>query len=67
MTTLSQIIKMVAVLAAAALLGNWFLSELRSARHSGKPWYAAYLTPPGILIILAAVILPLTAWYLNRS
>jgi hypothetical protein len=63
---MAQIIKMLAVLAAAALLGNWFLHELQSARRKGKPWYAPYLTPPGILIILAAVFLPLAAWYLNH-
>ena len=67
MPALSQIIKMVAVLAAAALLGNWFLHELRAARRQHKPWYAAYLSPPGILIMLAAVFLPLVVWYLGRS
>ena len=66
MPTLLQIIKMAAVLGAAALVGNWFLRELRQARAAGKPWYAAYLTPPGILIIVAAVFLPLVAWYLGH-
>ncbi len=66
-TTLLQIIKMIAVLAAAALIGNWFLHELRSARETGKPWYAVYLTPPGVLIVVAAVVLPLVAWYFSRS
>jgi hypothetical protein len=65
-TTLLQIIKMIAVLAAAALIGNWFLRELRAARDAGKPWYAAYLTPPGILVIVAVVVLPLAVWYFNR-
>ena len=63
---LTQIIKMIAILAAAALLGNWFLRELRLARRNRKPWYAVYLTPPGILIVLASVILPLAAWYFSR-
>ena len=67
MTIVFQIIKLIAILAAAALLGNWFLSELRSARRKGKPWYAVYLTPPGILIILAAIALPLAAWYFKRQ
>ena len=67
MTIVFQIIKLVAILAAAALLGNWFLGELRSARRKSKPWYAVYLTPPGILIILAAIALPLAAWYFKRQ
>lgn len=66
MPPLPQIIKMVAVLAAAALIGNWFLNELRNARRARKPWYAVYLTPPGILIILSVALLPLVIWYLGR-
>jgi hypothetical protein len=66
MSIFSQIVKMGAILAAAALLGNWFLHELRLARRNGKPWYAVYLTPPGILIVLAALVLPLAAWYFGR-
>jgi len=66
MSMLSQILKMAAILGAAVLLGNWFLHELRLARRNGKPWYAVYLTPPGILILLAALVLPLAAWYFRR-
>jgi hypothetical protein len=66
MSMLAQIAKVVAILAAAALLGNWFLHELRLARRHGKPWYAVYLTPPGILIVLASIILPLAAWYFSQ-
>jgi hypothetical protein len=67
MSNLIQVVKMIAILGAAALLGNWFLHELRSARRNGKPWYAVYLTPPGILIVLAAIFLPLVAWYFSRT
>lgn len=63
MAYITQIIKAIAILAAAGLLGNWFLKELRSARRLGKPWFAVYLTPPGLLVIIAAVFLPLMAWY----
>ncbi len=63
MSFIPQIIKVIAILSAAALLGNWFLKELQSARRRGKPWFAAYLTPPGILVMLAAIFLPLAAWY----
>ncbi len=53
MNGLLQILKVVVVLAAAAILGNWFLAELRSARAKGQSWYAPYLTIPGILILIA--------------
>lgn len=57
MQTILSIIKLIAVLAAAIFVGNWFLSELRKARATGAPWYQPYLSIPG-LIILAAVLLP---------
>ena len=66
MTVLTQLIKLIAILAAAALLGNWFLSELRAVRRNAKPWYAVYLTPPGILVILSAIILPIAVWYFKH-
>ena len=66
MSMLIQLAKVVAILAAAALLGNWFLNELRAARRNGKPWYAVYLTPPGILVVLATILLPIAVWYLKQ-
>ena len=66
MTILTQLVKLIAILAAAALLGNWFLSELRAARRNAQPWYAVYLTPPGILVILSAIILPIAVWYFQH-
>lgn len=44
------------VLLAALLLGNWFLAEARKAKAADKPWYAAYLTIPGILVLVALLI-----------
>ena len=58
MSWLLSLLKMAAVLAAAGFLGNWFLTELKRARARGKPWYAPYLSVPGLLIVLA-VLLPL--------
>jgi len=46
-------------LGAAAVLGNWFLAELRKAQAAGKPWYSSYLTVPGIIIMGIMVLLPL--------
>jgi hypothetical protein len=51
-----SLLKMVAVLLAASLLGNWFLSEFKKARDLKKSWYAPYLTLPGLLIIVALFI-----------
>ena len=53
MQGLTSLFKMIAVVVAAMVIGNWFLSELKKARAIGAPWYRAYLTIPGILIILA--------------
>ena len=50
------ILKAIAILAAAFFLGNWFLSEVRKAKSAGKPWYAPYLTIPGILILITFMI-----------
>ncbi len=60
-----NLIRVGAVLAAAALIGNWFLAEFKAARAQGKPWYAAYLTLPGLLILLA-LMLPLVLHWLQR-
>jgi len=60
-----EIFKLVAVLAAAILIGNWFLDELKKTRAQGGPWYQPYFSPPGILI-LAALALPVIIWIINR-
>ena len=56
--TIFHIIKIVCLLAAAVILGNLFLSEVKKARMEHKPWYAPYLTVPGLLVIIA-IFLPL--------
>ena len=50
------IIKAIPILLAAFLLGNWFLKEARKAKAARKPWYAPYLTVPGILILIVFMI-----------
>lgn len=50
------LLKAIPILAAALLLGNWFLSEVKKAKAYGKPWYAPYLTIPGVLVIVALLI-----------
>ena len=65
MTTLLSILKLVAVLVAALLIGNWFLAEVKAARAKRKPWYQPYLSIPGVLIILA-LLLPIIVWIINK-
>jgi H+/Cl- antiporter ClcA len=60
-----SLLKMAAVLLAASFLGNWFLSELKKARDLQKPWYVPYLTPPGLLMIIALFI-PVVVWLCQR-
>ena len=55
---LFNLIKYVAVLVAAIIVGNWFLSEVKKAKINRQQWYKPYLSIPGI-IILAALCLPL--------
>jgi hypothetical protein len=50
------ILKAIPILLAAFFLGNWFLSEVRKAKIARKPWYAPYLTLPGILILIVFMI-----------
>jgi len=50
------ILKAIPILVAAFFLGNWFLSEARKAKAARKPWYAPYLTIPGILILIVFMI-----------
>jgi len=63
---IAQLAKMVAVVLAAVLLGNWFLAEIRSARRRRLPWYAPYLTPAGIFMALAVLGLPILLWFMSR-
>ena len=56
--SLLNLIKYAAVLVAAIIIGNWFLSKSRKAKRNEEPWYRPYVSVPG-LIILAALSLPL--------
>lgn len=52
MASFLEIIKYLPVLIAALLLGNWFMTEVKKAKIQQKPWYAPYISIPGILILL---------------
>ena len=66
MENIVQILKIIPILIAAILLGNWFLAELKRANATGKPWYSAYLSIPGLLIMLAILIIPIALWLTSR-
>ena len=65
MPTLVNILKLIAVLVATIMIGNWFLAEVKKARLKGKPWYRPYVSIPGLLIILA-LLLPIILWITNK-
>ena len=65
MATLTTIVKIIAPLAAAILVGNWFLSEVKKSRAKGGAWYQPYLSIPGLLIILA-ILFPVILWIMKR-
>jgi hypothetical protein len=62
---LKDILILCAVLLASIQLGKLFLAEFAKARAKGLPWYAPYLTLPGLLV-LAAILLPLFLWLFRR-
>lgn len=65
MSNLVALLKIIAVLVAAIMIGNWFLREIKKAQLKGKPWYMAYLSIPGLLIIFA-LLLPIIIWVINK-
>ena len=62
--TLTTIVKIIAPLVAAILVGNWFISEIKKVRFRGGPWYQAYVSIPGLLIILV-ILLPIILWIIK--
>ncbi len=66
MENIAHILKLIPILVAAILLGNWFLSELKRANATGKPWYTAYLSIPGLLILLAVLVIPIVLWLMSH-
>lgn len=66
MEKLFDILRFIAVLAAAVMLGNWFLAEVRKSRANNEPRYKPYLTIPGMIIVLA-VLMPLIYWAIMKT
>jgi hypothetical protein len=64
MESLISLLKIIPILIAAMILGNWFLSEVKKNRKSETPWYAPYLSTPGILIFII-ILIPVLIWILS--
>jgi hypothetical protein len=65
MEMLKNLLALCAPLLAAVILGNLFLTEVKKARSASAPWYAPYLTVPGIMV-LAALGVPILMWLFKR-
>jgi hypothetical protein len=61
-----KIIKLIAVLLAASILGNWYLAEYKKARAAHLPSYRAYFSLPGICILLLILLLPFLVRMIQR-
>ena len=58
--------RFIAVLIAAGVVGNWFMAENRKNKLKGGPWYGAYISVPGLIIIVAIVLLPIAVVFLKK-
>jgi hypothetical protein len=65
MEMLKNLLALGAPLLAAVIIGNLFLTEVKKARTASAPWYAAYLTVPGIMV-LTALCLPILMWLFKK-
>jgi hypothetical protein len=59
------VLKFVAVMIAAGIVGNSFLGKNRQARREGQSWYQPYLSLPGLMVVVA-ILLPVLVWWLRR-
>ena len=62
---LLEAVFLMGTLAGAILIGKLFSTRVAQARRLDLPWYAPYLSLPGVLIILA-IGLPLVVWIVRR-
>lgn len=60
------VLKIAAICGAAGILGGWFSAEVKKNKREGIPVYKAYGSPPGILIGILILLLPVLAWVLKR-
>lgn len=60
-----QLVKMGAALGSAMLLGHWFLAEVKRVKAQKQPVYKAYMTLPGVLVMLA-ILVPAFLWFFMK-
>ena len=65
MYSVLSVLKMVATLVAAIMVGNWFVTEVKTARAKKLPWYRPYLSLPGAIIILF-LVMPIVLWAISK-
>jgi hypothetical protein len=65
MDALIQLLKVCAILVASAMIGNWFLSEVKASKRRGAPWYTPYVSIPGIIVIGFIILVPILLWALH--
>ncbi len=65
MANLIALLKMIAVLILGAAVGNWFLRRVKQGRARGEAWYRAYLSVPGLIVLLALLGLPIFLLVIN--
>jgi len=61
------VIKLVAVFAAATMLGRWFQDEIKMSAVRKEPWHKPYLSLPGLIILAAMFLLPVLIWIIKSS
>jgi hypothetical protein len=66
MDALIDLMKVCAVLIASAMLGNWFLLEVKASKRRRAPWYTPYLSVPGLLVITFIILVPLFLWMVHQ-
>jgi hypothetical protein len=65
MDALIQLLKVCAILVASAMIGNWFLSEVKASKRRDAPWYTPYVSIPGIIVIGFIILVPILLWALH--
>jgi len=65
MENLISLAKMAVCLIGGVAVGSWFLSRARQGHARGEAWYKPYLSPPGLIILAALILLPLILWLIK--
>lgn len=66
MANLVLLLKMIACLLCGMAVGGWFLSKARAGHARGEPWYKAYASIPGLIILTALLVLPVILWLTGK-